>query len=1426
MRRRKSKADKKDKKKARAKKGEPSAAGAADGGAAGAGALFSNPLRGAVVVLDERLAELDSAQDEATEQLLKMAFDACDKDDGESDGCIGAKTAALMVHCVLPGVSVPGVLKFVEDLHAADFSEEAWAAGAGVFTVDEAAVPAADAAGDFAGDEGDEGGKDGYAGEYRVLQAAATRETSDFASELMGQLEQGEVLHVRSGVILPSGKVRLQSSDKGWFSLVSNAGDVLVERTDGQDDVGGDIQALDDEREAPDAHDIPINFDQLSRLVKMATSPEVLHEMEQPWSEMSDPVRKCWQTLGWSEASWNDEAPHPESESLNWKELTKAQVKAATRLGYDQRSWAGIKETDDEPWSEMSDAARKSWQVLGWTEASWNDEAPHPESESQDWKELTKAQVKAATQLGYDKRSWAGMQETDEQPWSEMSDEVRQCWQTLGWTEAAWNDEAPHPASESQDWKELTKSQVKAATQLGYNMVTWTGSEDAQLRGIREILMVANVFSSIDDNHSGRIDLLELAGFSEKLRIGLTVPQLKTVWEALCVDSDSSAAKDTLRLTFDQFFEGLLYLRKLVAADESAMGGVYKTFRRGLLQSGSGPAEQVDVLLASLMQQRLDAKRTEKAIDERSAAEAAAKAAAAKQKEELKARKAQMRADAAAEKARKEEEAEEAQRQHEEKWMQSMEDEHEALGEEHSAWVEENRHKLVEDPESCVRRGRSGGDLQTMTRGLEMLRGVFGGCDVLRVHRLPKRVCAVLLAELGAASSVSAALQQIELCVHQTSDPVGTGIHRGHSLDFRELFHVFCNQSDADQMRLARLDEDTVLGLQAVGSTFSAMDTDRSGQVDRQEFQSLCAAMGAFPGKQARSQEGEMWTKLAGRSAGLPYPVFLESVMAARSSTELGAAFFEAVVWPLRSDRADELAAAWHELEAQEREQKARAPGAWHHLDSTSEEEEGEADDTAKPHGHIHGIAVTLLSRDEYIEAASNPMSVGQTLDQLQNAFESCDYTETGRLSGEIVTFVLSLVEPDWSERVLIERIQSNNLGDVEDEQPWSEMSDDVRQCWQTLGWAEASWNDEAPHPASESQDWKDLTKGQMKAATQLGYDQRSWGGKALSQRKLTFDEMIHVLVSPRAGELEVDKRLGQSAGRLEAAASVTAAAEMFSAMDTDGSGSVDANEFQVLVMACTNKLKPADVRQLWASFPKDRTGQVSLLGLMTGLKAMDLIGVAGPPTTPAGLAFRQTVVDSFKPKLPSDKKAAAQPKPKGRRRKRVSKQIAESNLDIGTLCEDAFVAVSATSRYGVVTRTSRVGVRRLLYVVHAMSDEHTAGEMRQLVEELPNNGGFVDALDLKQYLSMMMQLNLNPQQAQAGRDRIVSVANLFASLGGGSVDGTLSLDRLAAAVHFHTGKRAEKWARDELWRAVDRQGKDHLLKNLLSVSDIRLLSC
>eukprot|EP01046_Picozoa_sp_COSAG06_P064690 COSAG06_NODE_15569_length_1061_cov_1.699584_1_plen_285_part_10 len=243
-------------------------------GAAVAGPAFVNPLRGRAVALEARMREQERAAASDNARLLQLAFDACDKDDGESDGNIGAKTAALMVHCVLPLVEVAGLLGFIQQLHADGFSEDAWGGGEVVYAAQRSGgADGGKGKGKSKGGSGGGGGgeaedepeefvdseapKDGYAGEYRVLQAAATRDTSQFSSEIMGELEPGEVLLVHEGLILPSGKVRLRS-DKGWFSLINNAGDTLVERTDGQGEVGGDIAVLDEDTAAPEEHEIPI----------------------------------------------------------------------------------------------------------------------------------------------------------------------------------------------------------------------------------------------------------------------------------------------------------------------------------------------------------------------------------------------------------------------------------------------------------------------------------------------------------------------------------------------------------------------------------------------------------------------------------------------------------------------------------------------------------------------------------------------------------------------------------------------------------------------------------------------------------------------------------------------------------------------------------------------------------------------------------------------------------------------------------------------------------------------------------------------------------------------------------------------------------------------------------------------------------------
>jgi Ca2+-binding EF-hand superfamily protein len=957
-------------------------------GAAVAGPAFVNPLRGRAVALEARMREQERAAASDNARLLQLAFDACDKDDGESDGNIGAKTAALMVHCVLPLVEVAGLLGFIQQLHADGFSEDAWGGGEVVYAAQRSGgADGGKGKGKGKGGSGGGGGgeaedepeefvdseapKDGYAGEYRVLQAAATRETSQFSSEIMGELEPGEVLLVHEGLILPSGKVRLRS-DKGWFSLINNAGDTLVERTDGQGEVGGDIAVLDEDTAAPEEHEIPITFEQVQRLVEMGARPK------------------------------------------------------------------------------------------------------------------------------------------------ERSSKKKQ---------------------------------------------------EEMKRGLQEILMVANVFSNMDVNHTGRIDLLGLSQLSGNLKIGLTVSQLKEVWGVLCVDLDGddddaaagAKAKEGRRISFEQFFQGLLHMRQLVAEDDStALAGLCAGFRRGLLQRGSGPGSQVDVLMAALNQQRLDAIRAQRAIQNRAAADAAASAMAAKKAVEVLAKQSREQAASAAAKVRASEDAAEEQRRHEEEWLEAMERNQQEMGADYSAWVEENRNKLIEEPDHMLRRCYEGSDLDTMLRGVEMLRGVFAASDVLRVHRLEKRVCALLLTELGATASVSIALFQMEKAVHTEGEPVGTGIHHGHSLDFKEFFHLLANQKDGDRMRVATLDEDAILGLQSIGTAFTQIDTDGSGSIDRQEFDVLCAAMGAYD--DPKTAEGgtvrEMWLKLCGRKVELPFVDFLEQTLSARQRP-LGQVFYEEVVWALRADDATELAAGWHVMEEEEQEERAQNPN-WHHLDSTEEEEEEEEDDT-EPAPEIFTFVPTA---DSYIDQARNPMTVRRTIDHLRVAFDSLDESDSmtdGTLGSDVVAFFLALLVKEWSEKLVLARIASYNLGELDE-------------------------------------------------------PEEGEGGE-VTLRQLSFDDMVYSLICPKqAGKFEIEAYLGESEERLQTIACVAGCAKMFMAMDTDGSGKVDFSEFQVLVVACKAGLSTRDQRELWTSFERDRSNQCSLLGMMLGLQKLSIIGPAVRP--------------------------------------------------------------------------------------------------------------------------------------------------------------------------------------------------------------------
>eukprot|EP01048_Picozoa_sp_COSAG05_P015816 COSAG05_NODE_1953_length_3792_cov_3.706201_1_plen_1236_part_10 len=179
------------------------------------------------------------------------------------------------------------------------------------------------------------------------------------------------------------------------------------------------------------------------------------------WSDLSDDAMDAWAVLGWNEGSWAYQEPPPTTENMDWDELTDEQRVAATSLGYREQSWS-------DPWSDLTDANRSCWEALGWTEESWKGTAPAPATEQMDWKELTEEQREAADALGYTEKSWSDT-------WSELDNDARLHWETLGWTALSWGGKEPAPVTEEMGWGQLSDAQRQAASSLGFSKVVWEG---------------------------------------------------------------------------------------------------------------------------------------------------------------------------------------------------------------------------------------------------------------------------------------------------------------------------------------------------------------------------------------------------------------------------------------------------------------------------------------------------------------------------------------------------------------------------------------------------------------------------------------------------------------------------------------------------------------------------------------------------------------------------------------------------------------------------------------------------------------------------------------------------------------------------------------------------------------------------------------
>lgn len=255
------------------------------------------------------------------------------------------------------------------------------------------------------------------------------------------------------------------------------------------------------------------------------------HYLDYDWTQLENvDVQSYWITLGYAnESQWNSSIFVPDTEDLYWSELTNEQQQAARQLCFMEGSWNELplilydlsefqtnppdnnnNTTDNNnntslaptmtagttitpttaealeivkpdfryvPWSELEDATRTAAEALAYDEETWN-EPGMAVIEDLDWESIklaTPESIPILRSMGYSAgptwdcfiNHYAGF------VWNELTPEVRESYETLGWTETYWNSEALAPASESIPWKELSDAERAAAERVCYFDKLW-----------------------------------------------------------------------------------------------------------------------------------------------------------------------------------------------------------------------------------------------------------------------------------------------------------------------------------------------------------------------------------------------------------------------------------------------------------------------------------------------------------------------------------------------------------------------------------------------------------------------------------------------------------------------------------------------------------------------------------------------------------------------------------------------------------------------------------------------------------------------------------------------------------------------------------------------------------------------------------------
>jgi hypothetical protein len=72
-------------------------------------------------------------------------------------------------------------------------------------------------------------------------------------------------------------------------------------------------------------------------------------------------------------------------------------------------------------------------------------------------------------------------------------------------------------------------------------------------------------------------------------------------------------------------------------------------------------------------------------------------------------------------------------------------------------------------------------------------------------------------------------------------------------------------------------------------------------------------------------------------------------------------------------------------------------------------------------------------------------------------------------------------------------REPTGDVNDFWDEFYWDDLSAGEQKLWTTLGWDQETWDDEEGEVPADDEDWDDLSEKDQAALTALGYSAKSW---------------------------------------------------------------------------------------------------------------------------------------------------------------------------------------------------------------------------------------------------------------------------------------------------------------------------------------------